>query len=59
MDVSAAQPEKALSPISVTESDMMMEVRLSHSLNAKAPIFVTPSGITMCESEMQPEKAAS
>ena len=41
-----AQPEKAHSPILVTESGMVIEVREEQPPKAESPILVTEEGIT-------------
>ena len=55
--VRLSQPEKAPSPISVTDGGMAMFVRLEQSEKALCPIFVTDSGMVMLVRLEQPEKA--
>ena len=56
-DVRPLQPEKAYSPIDVTELGMVTDVRPLQSKKAHSPIFVTELGIITDIRPLQPLKA--
>jgi hypothetical protein len=59
MAVREEHPQKARSPIVVTESGMLIVVREEHPLKALTPIDVTPYGIVMAAREEHLQKALS
>lgn len=55
MDERAVHSSKALPPIIVTDSGIVIDVRDEHASNASHPILVIDSGIVIDASEVQKE----